>query len=449
MSLERIIELRWTCTSCGSKDILGRNKECPNCGSPREKGEMQMEGLNDDADGDGYNDNTSVVDPKLLSLANAGYDWFCTSCSAGNRGDGDVCSGCGASRSGDARERQVGDTAQLLGSTCEHCRRAMVLPGRNCPSCGRSHNTPRRMPATPSLGVEEEDYSPQKPNSFVRFGIAAVSVGILLLVAAVVFWSTRTKVVVGEVSEMTWTRTVHVDAWTQATMRDWSDQVTLRPETPPVNGQGAQAGYALVPGSCKDEFFKNEKYACGIDVERYDCSTYHTETERYSDTCYSTETERYNCGETCSSSGNGFAKCRTKTCTRTKRNAYSCTKTRTNRVRDPKTCTRDVTRYCTRPIYKERCGYQTQKWEAARAPTLSGQGREPVWPEANVGPLERSSREAKYTVKWVYTYRDRPASFDKILSEADYLGWSPGQPVWIEVNNLGMVTQYSPNPIEN
>lgn len=31
----KILEGRWDCSYCGTKGILGRHRECPNCGRPR------------------------------------------------------------------------------------------------------------------------------------------------------------------------------------------------------------------------------------------------------------------------------------------------------------------------------------------------------------------------------------------------------------------------------
>ena len=76
--MERIIELKWNCNSCDTKGILGRHKVCPECGSPREKGEMRMDGL--ESNGDGFNAAPSVTEPELVDLAQAGFDWFCTHC---------------------------------------------------------------------------------------------------------------------------------------------------------------------------------------------------------------------------------------------------------------------------------------------------------------------------------------------------------------------------------
>ena len=100
--MSRQIELKWNCAECSTKGIRGRDKQCPNCGSPREKGEMKMDGLASTAGG--YNPAPSVTDPKLLKLAYAGSDWFCSHCGSGNRGDGEQCVGCAAPRYGKSEE---------------------------------------------------------------------------------------------------------------------------------------------------------------------------------------------------------------------------------------------------------------------------------------------------------------------------------------------------------
>ena len=33
----RIVEGRWNCQYCQTKEILGRHQSCPNCGRPRDK----------------------------------------------------------------------------------------------------------------------------------------------------------------------------------------------------------------------------------------------------------------------------------------------------------------------------------------------------------------------------------------------------------------------------
>ena len=108
--MSRIVELKWECGECDTAGILGRNKNCPSCGSPREKGEMSMSGLGASSYGrDGRNKAATVTDPELLKMALAGPDWFCSHCGTGNKGDGDRCNGmgndgCGAPRYNTAEE---------------------------------------------------------------------------------------------------------------------------------------------------------------------------------------------------------------------------------------------------------------------------------------------------------------------------------------------------------
>lgn len=369
---------------------------------------MRMDGLDEDRDGDGYNDAATVTDPALLDLANAGFDWFCAHCGGGNRGDRHECSSCGSPR------------------------KLVEVPTKAEDAFFRKQAPP---PAPPEDGTPEPP-----PSDHSKWIFAGAGVLFLVFVLTVGWWASRTHDVVGEVARMEWSRTVTVEAWTPDVKREWSHRAHERAETPPVNGAGERSGFTLVPGSCREEHYEDERYQCGTREESYDCSTYHTES--YTDTCY--RTESYSCGETCRDNGNGFATCRTKTCTR--RESYSCTKTR--RVRDPKTCYREVPKYCERPIYRERCGYLTQKWVQVRTPTLSGTGRDLTWPDPALGPLERSSREGQYTVTWSYEDQVKPGSFSRKLPEAEYLSWTAGQPVYLKVTRMGTVSDFSPTPFK-
>lgn len=408
--MDRIIELTWCCASCGTEGILGRHKTCPECGSPREKGEMVMDGLDTDQDGDGFNDAATVTAPELLDLAEAGFDWFCTHCSSGNRGDGSECSNCGSPRYGEAKEL--------------HPDLAKPTPAK---------------PPPPSPPMDKEPSLQKETDQAIRLG------ALVVLVMAIVYFATRTHDVEGAVRTMEWSRTVTVDVWTPFTEREWRHRASERVEVKPTNGSGERAGYTLVPGSCASEFYETEKYQCGVEEESYDCSTYHTETETYQGTC--SKSESYSCGETCTSSGNGFAKCRPKTCTRSKN--YSCTKTRTKQVRDPKTCHRTVPKYCTRPIFRDKCTYATQKWVTARTPSVSGTGKNMAWPAVTLAPLERASRSDTYTVTWAFQDGSKKDSFSRTLSEAQYLTWDVGQKTYIRVTAVGVVSDYAPAPFKD
>lgn len=400
---ERTIELTWRCASCGTKGILGRHKACPECASPREKGEMNMDGLDTDVDGDGFNDAATVTAPELLDLAQAGYDWFCTHCESGNRGDGSECSNCGSPRYGEKKELHPD-----------------LLPPK-----------PKPAPAPPPEPDEEPAQDPRKRH--VQGFLVFVALALFALLVGV--WAFSTHDVTGTTAKMEWERKVTVDAWSPKTERAWRHRASERTEVKPVNGGGERAGYALIPGSCREEHYEDQQYQCGTREERYDCSTSHTES--YQATCQ--RSESYTCGETCSSQGNGFAKCRPKNCSRSV--SYSCTKTR--QVKDPKTCTRDVPKYCTRPIYRDKCDYLTQEWVKVREPVLSGQGKNMAWPDVTLLALERARRSSTYGVTWTYKDKGKLDSFQRVLSESDYLGWNVGQPVYMKVTRMGTVSEFS------
>ena len=244
------------------------------------------------------------------------------------------------------------------------------------------------------------------------------------------------KEVQGEVSGLRWQRTVEVEAWMPTTVREWQHKAHIREGRDPVNGAGEVAGLELIEGSCSEEHYEDERYVCGSHEESYSCP----ETESYTGTC--SESERYACGKDCKPMGNGFAKCSTRYCSRTV--SKSCRKTRTI----PKTCRKTVPDYCTRAIYKTKCGYQTQAWK--RVNTLTENGRDeqpPRWPEYTAKPLERTQRSALYEM--TVSYAEEPGaqleSFTKDLAEKDLATWTLHRPVTVKFSTLGNVTDFSPS----
>lgn len=369
-----------------------------------------MSGLENDADQDGFNDAASVVDSELISLANAGYDWFCTHCSSGNRGDGDACKACSASRYNTSNENY---TPQVEVKEKEEAAPEVEPPRRH-------------------------DADDMKP---ILTLIAASLFLILLFMFCYMFFVQET-VTEGKVKHKVWSRTSKIEEWTPYTESQWAHKVTERPEVKPQDGRGERAGYTLILGSCVETYYETEKYVCGEHQETYDCSTSHTETEKYKGTC--TKEERYACGETCRDQGNGFAKCNTKYCTRSQ--SYSCDKQRTITVKDPKTCTKKVLDYCDRKIYKPKCTYTSQKWVFVRQ--LDTGGSEPPfhWPQVSLTALQREVRSESYTITWSYTDDGEAETFSRSIDPENYKGWKPQQTTWIKLNGLGVVMDYSPTP---
>lgn len=428
----RTVELKWRCADCGAEDILGRHKRCPSCGSPREKGEMKMDGLDaDDYDASGRNRAATVTDPELLKLAEVGFDWFCTHCESGNRGNGAKCSSCGSTRYGAPEENHPEAPSEPPTDLGEKPQGAKWQTSRP----GVSWRTPTPPPPD---DPPPRSWFDRPENKLILLGSGAL----VLLAALITFgvWAMQTHDVRGAVAGMTWSRTIHSERWTDTTVRLWKHQTTESAEAPPRGGVGGRAGLDLLERTCRSEHFDDERYVCGHHEECKD--VYRTESERYS--C--SKSERYKCGETCRDKGNGFAHCSDKYCTRN----VSDTCTRSKKVFDHKSC-HDVKDYCTRPIMKDKCDYLTQEWHGAGNRDTSGRGRELSWATVTSGDEVRFSYSATYTVAIMYTDSGEPEAYDLVLSDSkttlvdaettsrEYLAWDVGDTVLLKINNLGGV----------
>lgn len=432
---DRIIELRWKCSECG-KINLGRHKNCPDgCGSPREKGEMlSMSGLGaSDYNAQGYNKASSVTDPALLDLAHAGHDWFCSHCGAGQRGDNDACSACGGPRYNKAAEQlhpekwdwrisehhSAADLHEALDNPEAIPTKTQKLPRIPRPSRGttRSHDTLDSTSTVTGLAALVAVIP-------TILGVLA-GVGILILIVMFLVWAFQTHETQGRIQAMAWKQNTILQRWTDTSMREWRHKTSERSEIPPVGGQGERSGKEIIPGTCRMEHWDDEKYQCGTTQK---CTP---------------KTKRVPNGETCRSTDNGFAKCTTKYKT----------------VPDGETC-KDVPKYCTREIRKDRCDYRVQVWKTVRTAEGYGAGTDTRWPQVEVGLRDRLRFTALYKVEVAYTNNSKsqvhefnPAPqtllgslqvyemdvHDAVEAEQAYRQWSVGEVVTLNVDNLGFV----------
>lgn len=84
----KILEGRWDCSYCGTKGILGRHRECLNCGRPR--GEDVKFYLPSSKD--------YVPDEEAQKISQK-PDWLCGYCGSYNPDTSTICKSCGAKRS--------------------------------------------------------------------------------------------------------------------------------------------------------------------------------------------------------------------------------------------------------------------------------------------------------------------------------------------------------------
>jgi hypothetical protein len=213
---KRIIEGKWNCSSCATKEIRGALKECPSCGNPRESGaEMKFEFGSRNADGSVKAD--TVSDQAAIQAAQAGADWFCAFCGTGNGNRAPTCGNCGADR------------------------------------------TEKTPPLPPVKSSSSSDTArPRTGNN--RKWIAA---GLLLVVAGGLFWGSRKHEVQGNVISTHWERRVARETFTRGMQQAWRDEVRLRPARMPIAGAGEDPGAENLR-DCVRKYRKTIQEACGV-----------------------------------------------------------------------------------------------------------------------------------------------------------------------------------------
>jgi len=200
----RIIEGTWTCAECGTTGILGRYKQCPSCGSPREDDEADFDFGPTDASG--KSSAATVTDASALELAAAGEDWYCAYCYASNRGDVMTCATCGAPRDEKATKTRPP---------------------------GPPPNATPPPPAAPSGGGGGR-------NKALIFGLAAV--GLLVGLIATGIWATSTHEEQATIQGVSWSYSSTLDRFTQVEKKGWRSELRRKEPKMPKAGKGERVG---------------------------------------------------------------------------------------------------------------------------------------------------------------------------------------------------------------
>lgn len=391
MTRRRIIEGTWTCGECDSKN-KGRFKECPSCGSPREKHEAKFDFGGTRADGSST--GATVTEAKSLELANAGVDWVCTYCGASNRGDFNSCVECGGSREG-ASEVDLA--------------------------------TPKPPPTrsqTTSAADDDDDLEWEAPAA-AAVGLSGCSMmvigGLLVAVIAVVLFIMRPVSVEATVVDHDWIRQIVVERLTPTDEEGWKDRMDPQVASTPGSAAlvaGTGQTYGCETKTCWPR--PPEGQGLGRVTGRSWSRTINTKT--MSETSGSGWKERVpsgygsypSYGKGGSAGVYGGANCHRK-----ERKAESCRNvskqvpcgtTQSCTVRDlgngfaEEVCT-DHTKYCSESErvcdpaeYDQWCSWTELHWSGGRSVSSSGTLDRPYWPKFTVGSRENMSRSGSYTV---------------------------------------------------
>lgn len=396
----RIIEGTWTCSSCGTAGIKGRHKVCPACGSPREGEEMAFDFGERAASGGST--AASVTDQETLDLAEAGADWMCLSCEAGNRGDVSVCRQCGTPRGQTAAPAPepaptptsavplaaagVGAGTLLLGGgvgsvlCCGVLWLAWPVTSEAVVSQRTfvRESTVERLVEVPKRGWKDTLPAPASPP-----GSPTLAPGLGEIQACTTHACYPRPPEGGRLVSVTgrqWRRTHTVTPMEEHTREGWEDSVPPESGRWPSGGSGGQTGRI---GSARCQERERTPERCRTESRREACGTEERCTVR--------------------DLGNGFAE---------------------------EVC-EDVTKYCSvdqevcdPAVYDDWCSWSELSWGTARQQTTSGTLERPRWPSLRPGAREQLSAEQDNTVTCTTLAGTGSGSFS--VSGDDLMGFDVG-----------------------
>lgn len=238
------IELQWTCPNCSGINP-GPEKHCRNCGAPQPlEVKFEQSGRQE-----------LIEDEEKLVSAQAGADVHCPYCGSRNSAEAEVCHKCG----GNLAEGVKRQSGRVIGAfkpgtegriICPNCGTENFASSTFCVQCGGSLEA-----GEDELQTRDSDVTPVMGLSRARLLIiAAVAAVLILACGAYFFFSNRTRPTVGIVDDVSWERSVPVEAFLPVEYQDWKDEI-------PAEGEIGSCSEQM--RSVQDEPAENSVEVCG------------------------------------------------------------------------------------------------------------------------------------------------------------------------------------------
>ena len=204
------VELEWTCPACNTRNP-GTARKCTQCGAVQ-PAEVKFEQAPEEK---------LITDEAKIAEAKAGPDIYCAYCGTRNPSTATVCKQCSAALA-EGKAREAGG---VLGGLQDK-----PAPPVKCPSCGAENPAMARTCAKcgAQLGKAVPPPPPPpaaKPGCLSLPVLIGIGVVILIAVIAFIIMGSRTKAVVGDVSDVYWRRTIAIEALMPVTRENWRDEI--------------------------------------------------------------------------------------------------------------------------------------------------------------------------------------------------------------------------------
>jgi hypothetical protein len=379
----------WDCQWCGQAGILGRHKECSQCGRSRPEGtKFYLPG-----------NAPAVTDKKLLDIAQVGPDWLCEHCSSSNSNDRTHCAHCNAPR-GSSPSQAVKD----------HATAAVPQSGDNAPAEPPPATTqPLAYTAQPAVPTRRAI-----PVAFL-IGIAALCLCGFIFTSLLRTNSSDAPTFPPPTSTPIVTPTPTIPPYHEITATvsgfQWAWVISIERLTAVT-----QTGPAVpLDGRLLSQAQVIDHYVQVLD--HYDTLTTQIPEQ------VQVGTNTYVCGQR--DLGNGFFE------------DIQCT--------DPIYETRYRIETSQQPVYRDDPVYVTQytyeidQWVYAREERASGTDQEPYWPAVTLADDEREgSRSQWYEVR----FNDAAGNlYTWVADESEWHSFALGNLHHLEVNDFGFVYQ--------
>ena len=396
MATKRIVEGRWDCKQCGSKGILGRYRECTNCGNPRGKevkfyfpAESEKEYVQEDE----------------AKKINKNPDWICNFCGSYNSDSLSKCKSCGAERGSSKNYFDIQEEQQKKKKTVE------------------ADKTREEMESENYLNIQREQEDKKKRENKLK--IALISIGaVALLSMIIVFLSTllAPKDASMKITGFSWERNINVEQLKTFHESDWS-----------------------IPNSARVTSEKKEIHHYEQKLDHYETRSREVEKTRISH--YETKSRKvektrishYEIVTKTKDLGNGYFEEE-----EYEEPVYE-TYYETEYYQAPVYETYYETEYYQEPIYRDEPVYKTKyyydidKWVYEKSITSSGNDQKPYWRKENLKSNERvSKKEEIYKIDGV-TEEEKP---ENKTVEVDFEKWENfeiGQTIPIKIHVTGYV----------